>query len=171
MTEILRRRREAGLLWYMRRTLAVVFVDPATGQPLDLGFKKSVAVNHPEPGPNLRPEPLKGDSILFEALIQYGNVDDGVLARLQTATRRVCPDCTPEEIVHFIHVKGELTRRQETSISNPIGFLLASVPKCFAGDSFQLFRKAQREAREREAAERARQQAEVGLAQGTAGNP
>jgi hypothetical protein len=32
--EILRRRREAGLRWYMRRTLAVVFVDPATGQPL-----------------------------------------------------------------------------------------------------------------------------------------
>jgi hypothetical protein len=32
--EILRRRREAGLRWFMRRTLAVVFVDPATGQPL-----------------------------------------------------------------------------------------------------------------------------------------
>jgi hypothetical protein len=32
--EILRRRREAGLIWFMRRTLAVVFVDPATGQPL-----------------------------------------------------------------------------------------------------------------------------------------
>jgi hypothetical protein len=33
-TEIVRRRREAGLVWFMRRTLAVVFVDPATGQPL-----------------------------------------------------------------------------------------------------------------------------------------
>jgi hypothetical protein len=33
-TEMMRRRREAGLLWFMRRTLAVVFVDPATGQPL-----------------------------------------------------------------------------------------------------------------------------------------
>ncbi|MBV8732769.1 MAG: hypothetical protein JO336_23405 [Acidobacteriia bacterium] len=32
--EVLRRRREAGLVWFMRRTLAVVFVDPATGQPL-----------------------------------------------------------------------------------------------------------------------------------------
>jgi len=32
--EILRRRREAGLQWFMRRTLAVVFVDPVTGQPL-----------------------------------------------------------------------------------------------------------------------------------------
>jgi hypothetical protein len=33
-TEIMRRRREAGLLWFMRRTLAVIFVDPGTGQPL-----------------------------------------------------------------------------------------------------------------------------------------
>jgi hypothetical protein len=33
-TEIMRRRREAGLVWYMRRTLAVVFADPVTGQPL-----------------------------------------------------------------------------------------------------------------------------------------
>jgi hypothetical protein len=32
--EIMRRRREAGLIWFMRRTLAVVFVDPATGHPL-----------------------------------------------------------------------------------------------------------------------------------------
>jgi hypothetical protein len=41
--EILRRRREAGLLWYMRRTLAVVFVDPKTGQAIDLGLKKGRA--------------------------------------------------------------------------------------------------------------------------------
>jgi hypothetical protein len=34
--EIMRRRREVGLLWYMRRTLAVVFVDRSTGQPIDL---------------------------------------------------------------------------------------------------------------------------------------
>ena len=45
--EIARRRREAGLTWYMRRTQAVVFVDPASGQPLDLGVKR--------PGHNKRP--------------------------------------------------------------------------------------------------------------------
>jgi hypothetical protein len=32
--EIMKRRREAGLLWYMRRTLAVVFVNTLTGQPI-----------------------------------------------------------------------------------------------------------------------------------------
>src|SRR5438067_1494938 len=39
-SEILKRRREAGLLWYMRRTLAVVFVNPSNGQPLDIGLRK-----------------------------------------------------------------------------------------------------------------------------------
>ena len=51
-SEILKRRREAGLLWYMRRTLAVVFVDPNTGQPLDLGLKMTQP-SKVRPGPNL----------------------------------------------------------------------------------------------------------------------
>lgn len=35
--QILTRRRAAGLLWYMKRTLAVVFVDPETGSQLNRG--------------------------------------------------------------------------------------------------------------------------------------
>jgi len=31
---IFQRRQEAGLIWYTKRTLAVVFVDPQTGTPL-----------------------------------------------------------------------------------------------------------------------------------------
>ena len=46
-SEILKRRREAGLLWYTRRTLAVVFVDPANGQPLNLPRKRPPAPTHP----------------------------------------------------------------------------------------------------------------------------
>ena len=51
-SEILKRRREAGLLWYMRRTLAVVFVNPSTGQPVDLGLRKPRPLKS-GPGPNL----------------------------------------------------------------------------------------------------------------------
>jgi hypothetical protein len=51
-SEILKRRRDAGLLWYMRRTLAVVFVNPSTGQPVDLGLRKSPPIKS-GPGPNL----------------------------------------------------------------------------------------------------------------------
>lgn len=35
--QILKRRRAAGLNWYMKRTLAVVFVDPQTGSQLNKG--------------------------------------------------------------------------------------------------------------------------------------
>lgn len=194
-SEILKRRREAGLLWYMRRTLAVVFVNPSNGQPLNLGLRKSPS--NPGPGPNLtrdrglnltpdpptnlsaKPglnlEPLyreedreqqlretssSSDSLLFQALSQYGVADDDVLKRLRSQTRSVCPDFTDEELVHFIHSKGHLIRRRDSGISSPIGFLLTSVPKCFVGESFQLFRKAQKEARDREAAEKAQREAE-----------
>lgn len=194
-SEILKRRREAGLLWYMRRTLAVVFVNPSNGQPLDLGLRKSSS--NPGPGPNLtrdrglnlapdpptnlsaKPglnlEPLyreedrehksretssSSDALLFEALSQYGVADDDVLKRLRSQTRSVCTDFTDEELVHFIHSKGHLIRRRDSGISSPIGFLLTSVPKCFVGESFQLFRKAQKEARDREAAEKAQREAE-----------
>ena len=44
-SEILKRRREAGLLWYMRRTLAVVFVNPSTGQPVDSAYESPGHLN------------------------------------------------------------------------------------------------------------------------------
>jgi hypothetical protein len=195
-SEILKRRREAGLLWYMRRTLAVVFVNPSTGQPVDSAVRKPRPLKSAsgpnlsrDGGVNLTPEPLpklggepginleplyreedreknlretssSSDSLLFDALSQYGVADDDVLKRLRTQTRNICPDFTDEELIHFIHSKGQLIRRRDSSISSPIGFLLTSVPKCFAGEAFQLFRKAQRDAREREAAERAQREAE-----------
>jgi hypothetical protein len=87
-------------------------------------------------------------------------VDDDVLTRLRTATRRVCPDFTEQELIHFIHANGQLLRANTSGIANPLGFLLTSVPKCFTGEAFQLFRKAQRETREREAKEQAQQQTE-----------
>jgi hypothetical protein len=171
-SQILKRRREAGLLWYMRRTLAVVFVNPTTGQPVDLGLRKS-ASSKPGPGPNLEPlyrEDVRetilretsssSDSLVLEALSQYGVADDDVLKRLRAQIRNVCPDFTDEELVHFIHSKGALIRRRDTRISSPIGFLLTSLPKCFVGEAFQLFRKAQKEARDREGAERAQREAE-----------
>jgi hypothetical protein len=158
-SEIFRKRREAGLLWYMRRTLAVVFVDPKTGQPIDLGLKKTRGA-HAGPGPKLGGQ-APSDSPLLEALSQYGPADDEAIQRLRSETRRICPDFTDEELVHFIHSKGRLVGRRDSGISSPIGFLLTSVPKCFAGEDFQLFRKNQRETREREAAERAQQEAEL----------
>jgi hypothetical protein len=36
--QIMSRRRAAGMIWYMKRTLAVVFVDPGTGSQLNRGI-------------------------------------------------------------------------------------------------------------------------------------
>ena len=181
-SEILKKRREAGLAWYTRRTLAVLFVDPATGQPLAIPARISRVVNS-GPGPNLRPPPginlgppyreeeyreeevreasSSGDSFVFAAFSQYGQIDDDVLTRLRAEAERACPDVTDAELIHFIHSKGSLVRKKNSAISNPIGFLLAAVPKCFVGDAFQLFRKTQAEARAREAAELAQRQTEL----------
>jgi hypothetical protein len=97
---------------------------------------------------------------LFDALSQYGIADDDVLKRLRAQTYNICPDFTDEELLYFIHSKGQLIRRRNSGITSPIGFLLTSVPKCFVGEAFQLFRKTQTEAREREAVERAQREAE-----------
>lgn len=195
-SEILRRRREVGLTWYMRRTLAVVFVDPQTGLPIDC--KQSANISSipgpnliPPPGPNLEPEappnlvgkpglnlgpPYReqereiklresesssaSDSLLFEALSSYGAADDDVLQRLRAETAAICPDFTDDELLHFIHVKGSLTRKPENGITNPIGFLLTSVPKCFAGNAFLFFRQSRRQQREREAADQLQREAD-----------
>jgi hypothetical protein len=71
---------------------------------------------------------------------EYGHPDYDAISRLIQACRSHANDCTSEEIVDFIHAKGALTRSKQ--IQNPIGFLIESVPKCFAGDAFRLRRLA-----------------------------
>ncbi len=46
-------------------------------------------------------------------------------------------------------------------ISNPIGFLLTAVPKCFLGETFQLYRAEEQKRLEREADEAARVKKEL----------
>lgn len=195
-SEILRRRREAGLTWYMRRTLAVVFVNPVTGQRLDLGPNDPKVKSQLTPGLKLtagagpKLEPVAGSkldskpgpklespyreqireietretsssSVLFETLSQYGTVDDDVITRLRSECQKRANDCTDEEIAHFIDEKGTLIRSANTRIGSPIGFLLTAVPKCLVGESFDLYRKKQREHHEQKQAEQARQQEEM----------
>ena len=195
-SEILRRRREAGLIWYSRRTLGVVFVDPDTGKPIELPRQKPDFVNSgpgpnlrsdpgsnliPEAGPNLdenpglnlgplyretereripRESPSSSASVVLDALSQYGTADDDVVELLRSKTSAVCSHFTDEELVHFIHLKGQQIRKRESAITSPIGFLLTSVPKCFAGEAFLLFRSTQHDLSRREAADRTRRQTE-----------
>jgi DNA-binding MarR family transcriptional regulator len=78
---------------------------------------------------------------LVEIARQYApGTDDDALRTLIQNCRKRQSDATEEEIAHFIHLKGELARSL-TTVKNPLGFLLESVPKCFEGESFRRFRE------------------------------
>jgi hypothetical protein len=72
-----------------------------------------------------------------------------------------------EEILHFTQQKAVVCRSGK--IQHPVGFLLASVPKCFEGQPFQIFRRDQarhqqetlrREAEQRSQAQKLEQEAQ-----------
>jgi len=180
----------------MRRTLGVIFVNPTTGEPVDLRLRKS-ASNKSGPGPNLKgerglnlnPAPrynLSGepginletlytekdreiilretssssDSLLLEALSQYGVADDDVLER-HGYRHEPSARTSLTKNSYISSTQREPSFGGETAeFSSPIGFLLTSVPKCFVGEAFQQSRRAQKKARDREAAERAQREAE-----------
>lgn len=96
---------------------------------------------------------------VYQALNAYGSVDDDAVHTLTISCRQAAPDCTDREIVYFIHQKGALIRAG--GIRSPIGFLLRAVPKCFVGESFQLYRVEERKRLEREAETKAREKREL----------
>jgi hypothetical protein len=49
-----------------------------------------------------------------------------------------------KEILYFIRQKGKLIKPRSSRIPTPIGFLLAAVPKCLAGESFRRHRAGRR---------------------------
>lgn len=58
--------------------------------------------------------------------------DDSAVSRLWTECRRQTPDCTVDEIVHFVNLKLDQLHRNR-NIVNPIGMVLTSVPSYFSG--------------------------------------
>lgn len=79
-------------------------------------------------------------SAIHEALASYGAVDDELVNKLIRSCQDQVPDCSADEIAHFIAEKGALIRVSGGRIYNPIGFLLTAVPKCFCGEAFQFYR-------------------------------
>lgn len=112
-------------------------------------------------GKDVLEKTTSSSSAIYQALTQYGVVDDDILDRLIKTCKQQTIDCTEEEILHFIHQKGSLVRVRDSRIYSPIGFLLTAVPKCLSGEAFQLYRKEQAKRREAEAAYEARCQAEL----------
>jgi hypothetical protein len=99
---------------------------------------------------------------LVQALADYGQPDDDVAATLLGRCRGLVPDCTVEEVIHFVHQKGALVRQDRSGkIANAMGFLLTAVTRCFQGESFGQYREQERRRREEEQAVREQQQAEI----------
>lgn len=75
-----------------------------------------------------------------QTLAQFAYADETAVTQLVSECLQLVPDLTAEEICEFVEQKGAIVRAS-TSIQNPIGFLLATVPKCFAGNAFLKFRE------------------------------
>jgi hypothetical protein len=176
--EILRRRKAAGLIWVIR-TSGVRFVNPIGDLPTPplcelptapVGDLPTAGMGEsPTPPVCETPTPLRKDrkasetpssssSVIYKALSQFGIVDDDVLNQFTSSCKEEAPDCTDDEIAHFVREKGAMIRAGR--ISNPVGFLLTAVPKCFSGETFRYFRAEQGRLRELAAADQAKQQAE-----------
>ena len=90
-------------------------------------------------------------------------IDHQAISILWAECRARAADCTVAEVIHFTRTKAGVLASGK--IQNPTGFLLAAVPKCFEGQSFSSFRRAQKdrenaEAKLRQERERAQQQVE-----------
>ena len=112
-------------------------------------------------GKNALDQNTSSSSGIGQALSQYGAVDDDIIHRLIRNCKEQAPDCTGEEIIHFIQEKGSLVRVRDSRIYSPIGFLLTAVPKCFGGEAFRLHREEQKKRQEAEATREAKRQAEL----------
>lgn len=68
------------------------------------------------------------------------SIDDDGVARLVAGCLSVDPNATIEEIVYFTKMKMS-QHRSMRNLQNPIGLLIASVPKCFDGSLIAEYRR------------------------------
>jgi len=183
-TQILERRRAAGLVWVIR-TRTVRFVDlaavdkllaesPAGHSPMgDWQFdaqgpmgqqSDSPAGQPPDPPTGHSPPPLISKEeeeippskpttlwpLSIRALIATaGQGDDDAVKRIAQGCLAQASDATDTEIAYFIQQEAPRAI-QNKAIGNPIGLLIRQVPRRFAGESFRIYREAERARQEAE---------------------
>ena len=119
--EILQRRRAAGLEWYIRKTQAVIFVDPVTQQPLTMRRPATTTTpaSNKQPGTNKTP----GLNLIREHLSQYGPADESTVIRLVES----CAGTSVEELAHLIHKTA--VQGLNAGYSDLISFIVEEAPK------------------------------------------
>lgn len=69
--------------------------------------------------------------------------DDSAAGRLWRECQKSVPDCTVDEVVHFVALKSQKIYR-DRNIRNPIGLLLMSIPEFFTGSAVHELRAEKR---------------------------
>lgn len=78
---------------------------------------------------------------------ELGIVDDAAAKRILQSCYQQAPDATDEELE--FHLRQQAYRvRKNKRVENPVGLLIAQVPKCFEGESFRQFREGRRQQEE-----------------------
>ena len=81
--------------------------------------------------------------LVAQAMSQVAYADHNAVTQLVEDCSGIVPDVTAEEICEFVQEKSNIVAASST-IKNPIGFLLATVPKCFVGKTFLEHREQKR---------------------------
>jgi predicted transcriptional regulator len=115
-------------------------------KPLDKTSSASRASTSSETTTTVPAELISG----LQELIQF--VDTEAATLLWNDCRLRVADCRTEEVLYF--ARGKASVCVGDRIKNPVGFLLATVPKCFEGPAFTNFRREE----ERKAEEERRRQ-------------
>lgn len=105
---------------------------------------------------------------------ELGVADDSAAKRILQSCYQQAPDATDEELE--FHVRQQACRvRKSKRVENPLGLLIAQIPKCFEGESFRQFRDVRRQqeeqGREARLAEEARRQEEAAQLRAKLGDP
>jgi predicted transcriptional regulator len=82
----------------------------------------------------------------LQELVQFLDTEAATL--LWNECRLRVPDCRTEEVLYF--AQGKASVCVGGRIKNPVGFLLATVPKCFEGPAFVNFRREEQRKAEEE---------------------
>ena len=77
-----------------------------------------------------------------------GPIDSDAARRILENCYQRVPDATDDELDHYVRLTA-FRIRKSTRVENPIGLLIAQVPKCFEGEPFRQFREAEQQRRER----------------------
>ena len=95
--------------------------------------------------PDSKPEQLNLDiRKVSEALNKYWTTDEAAAHQLVRDCRRVRSDAQGDEIAFFVEEKLAIAKTNR-NITNPTGLIIATVPQCFVGSTFEEFRRRRNE--------------------------